>query len=216
MIVLVLVFILLLIYMFYSDSMSTDDFGKHIRDKPVILIGNSPRVRDDMGSLIDSEKFNVIRFNDFKTQGYENKVGTKTDIWIVNYLICCSEPTHKKYHKKFGIFRTKWKYLTYPIIKFFKDPFKRVPTMPSDYYFHKKYNFNGTLSSGMTTILLCLECGKTPYIYGFDLDSTNPTEHLGENTLNNKIGKYLSFTHNWSDEKKLLNELIQEKLVIPL
>ena len=213
MILLIVVIVLLLIYIFYSDSLSVSDFKKHIEDKPVLLIGNSPGVPDDMGSLIDSGRFTVVRFNDFRTNGYEDKVGTKTDIWVVNQLICCSNPSHKKYTKRFGMFRSTGKYIIYPILKFFQDPFKRVPTMPSDYYFHKKYDFNGTFSLGMYTILLCLDCGKRPYIYGFDLDLTNPMEHIGENTLNDKVGKFFSFSHNWSDEKKLLNKLIEKNLV---
>ena len=196
--------------------MSIDDFGKHIRDKAVILIGNSPRVHDDMGSLIDSGKFNVIRFNDFRTRGYESKVGTKTDIWIVNTLMCCSDSTDRTYDKKFGMFRTNWKYLTYPFLKFFQDPFKKVQTLPSDYYLKKKYNFNGTLSTGMHTILLCLDCGKRPYIYGFDLDLTNPSEHIGNKNFNDIVGDFFSLGHNWSDEKKILNELIEKNLVIPI
>ena len=216
MILSIIILIILLIYIFYSDSLSVNDFKKHIEDKPVLLIGNSPRVSDDMGSLIDSGKFNVIRFNDFRTHGYEHKIGTKTDIWIVNQLICCSNPSHKKYDKRFGMFRSTGKYITYPFLKFFQDPLKSVPTLPSDYYLHKKYKFNDTFSTGMYMILLCLECGKTPYIYGFDLDLTNPTEHIGESTLNDKTGEFFSFGHNWSDEKKLINNLIQKNLVIQL
>lgn len=209
----ILLIIIILIYIFYSDNLSVNDFKKHIEDKPVLLIGNSPRVSDDMGSLIDSGTFNVIRFNDFRTNGYEAKVGTKTDIWIVNQFICCSNPSHKKYNKRFALFSSTSKYIVYPILKFFQDPFKRVPTLPSDYYFHKKYNFNGTFSLGMYMILLCLECGTTPYIYGFDLDASNPTKHIGELTLNDKIGKFFSNSHNWDDEKKLLNKLIEKNLV---
>ena len=37
-------------------------------------------------------------------------------------------------------------------------------------------------------------------------------EHIGENTLNDKVGKFFSFSHNWSDEKKLLNKLIEKNL----
>ena len=114
------------------------------------------------------------------------------------------------------MFRSTGKYITYPILKFFQDPFKRVPTLPSDYHFYKKYNFNGTFSLGMYMILLCIECGKTPYIYGFDLDTINPTEHLENYSLNDKIGEFLSFDHNWNDEKKLLNNLIQKNIVIQI
>ena len=49
MILSIVVIVLLLIYIFYSDSLSVNDFKKHIEDKPVLLIGNSPKVPDDMG-----------------------------------------------------------------------------------------------------------------------------------------------------------------------
>lgn len=50
----------------------------------IILIGNSPSVLSKKnGHIID--KFDiVVRLNDFKTNGYEQYVGSKTDILITN------------------------------------------------------------------------------------------------------------------------------------
>ena len=55
-----LIIIILIIYIIYSDSLDINDFKKHIEDKPVLLIGNSPRVPYDMGPVIDSGKFNIL------------------------------------------------------------------------------------------------------------------------------------------------------------
>ena len=38
---------------------------------------------DGFGSIVDSEFDVVVRFNRFKTKGYEKYVGTKTDVWVV-------------------------------------------------------------------------------------------------------------------------------------
>ena len=49
----------------------------------VILIGNGSSVMDhEHGSLIDSFDV-VVRFNRFRTKGFEKNVGTKTTHWII-------------------------------------------------------------------------------------------------------------------------------------
>ena len=50
----------------------------------ILVIGNGSSVMDDgFGSIVDSEFDVVVRFNRFKTKGYEKYVGTKTDVWVV-------------------------------------------------------------------------------------------------------------------------------------
>ena len=50
----------------------------------VILIGNGPSALGrKMGSIIDSYSV-VVRLNSFVTIGYEDYIGTKTDLWIHN------------------------------------------------------------------------------------------------------------------------------------
>ena len=52
-------------------------------DKNIILIGNSPTILSSkLGSVID-EFDTVVRFNNFVTAGYEESVGSKTDIWAI-------------------------------------------------------------------------------------------------------------------------------------
>ena len=48
----------------------------------VILVGNGSSIKDkENGVLIDSFD-TVVRFNSYKTEGYELYTGTKTDIWF--------------------------------------------------------------------------------------------------------------------------------------
>lgn len=51
--------------------------------KRIIIVGNSPTILSSkMGDVID--KFDtVVRFNNFVTSGYEESVGSKTDIWAI-------------------------------------------------------------------------------------------------------------------------------------
>jgi len=48
----------------------------------VILVGNGSSIKDkENGALIDSFD-TVVRFNSFKTEGYELYTGKKTDVWF--------------------------------------------------------------------------------------------------------------------------------------
>ena len=50
--------------------------------KEIILVGNGSSMLDKKNSYeIDSYK-KVVRFNSFKIKGYEDYVGTKTNIWF--------------------------------------------------------------------------------------------------------------------------------------
>jgi hypothetical protein len=50
-------------------------------ESSVVLVGNGPSVQDSkLGALIDSFD-EVVRFNNFKIEGFEPFVGTKTTLW---------------------------------------------------------------------------------------------------------------------------------------
>ena len=51
--------------------------------RKIVIVGNGPSVLDETkGSLIDSYDV-VIRINDYQTKGFEEHVGTKTDVWAL-------------------------------------------------------------------------------------------------------------------------------------
>ncbi len=57
-------------------------FNMIVEAKSIAIIGNgSSQVGKSSGQEIDSHDI-VIRFNNFKTEGFEEDYGTKTDIWV--------------------------------------------------------------------------------------------------------------------------------------
>ena len=84
----------------------------------VIFVSNSPVVLNKkLGSKIDQFDI-VIRCNDFEIDGYEEYVGTKTDIWA-----SCSAEEHQKDKPIFRI----WHWLEYQKNKL--GPFKEIWTV---------------------------------------------------------------------------------------
>ena len=50
----------------------------------VLLIGNGySAIEQKYGNIIDSEFDMILRMNRFKTEGFEEYVGSKTDIWVI-------------------------------------------------------------------------------------------------------------------------------------
>ena len=66
--------------------------------KRVLLIGNGPAaLSKEMGQAIDTFDGEVVRFNNYNTNGYSKYVGTRTDIWVT----CERNVTQmQKQHKK--------------------------------------------------------------------------------------------------------------------
>ena len=51
----------------------------------IILIGNGCSATEEkLGKIIDTELDLVLRMNRFKTEGFEEYVGSRTDIWVVS------------------------------------------------------------------------------------------------------------------------------------
>jgi len=178
--------------------------------KKIIVIGNASSILN----INKKEKINsfdiVIRCNSFQIKGYENYVGTKTDIisiigsgaglkdYIKNYkdnsknikTIWFSRPKNLcfKQHKKLI---TPHKIIEYPSIKLFK----KLQT--------KLNNFKNLPSTGIVTIEMALNVFKSPiYITGFDFFKTN---HY-HNNKKKKIGR----SHPSTSEKKLINTYKKE------
>jgi lipopolysaccharide biosynthesis glycosyltransferase len=63
-------------------------------NKRVIVIGTAPSVLNNIGKVIDNFDI-VIRVNNFKLKGYEDRVGTKTDYIVMGYCIPYCEDLFK-------------------------------------------------------------------------------------------------------------------------
>lgn len=60
---------------------STEDLFRSL-PRPIAVVGNGP-IRNSHGAFIDQHA-TVIRFNNFRLQGCESKVGTKVTHWCMN------------------------------------------------------------------------------------------------------------------------------------
>lgn len=60
--------------------MTADEFLRNLPE-PIAVVGNGPMI--DRGAEIDANA-SVIRFNNFRTDGFEQHVGRKTDLWVTN------------------------------------------------------------------------------------------------------------------------------------
>ena len=187
----------------------------------VVVVGSSSSILNMNGQDIDSFD-TVIRFNRAPTIGYENFVGIKTSLRVLNNHVFdniniqnrgySDQPQkfikkiknseilrvgrHQANHKKVKEFNKKNN-----IVYFFD--YKKIPEL-------KKlvgYKSENNMSVGTVCISLLLVSEININVVGFDLDMRNTT-HYWE-TRPNKMSKY----HDQSYEKKWLKNLVDEKLI---
>jgi len=69
-----------------------------------LLIGNGPSVLDqELGSVIDDFDGLVVRFNDYRTEGWERYVGSRTDVWWTTVFYPHPKKLETKYHEAYFV-----------------------------------------------------------------------------------------------------------------
>lgn len=177
-----------------------------------ILIGNGPSaLKNKCGKIID-QCSTVIRFNNFHIDGYEEYVGTKTDIWVVTigYLF------RKDIHWKMSTPQPKTIiFIPYSITEYenyaecLKVPLKdneemcdiNISKWADQYYNPQSHKW---LSTGIMAIMQFKPC----YIIGFD-NFLSTKHHYGDSGN-------LTQHHNGQLEANLLQSLIQTNQVYRL
>lgn len=164
-------------------------------DKPILLIGNSPCVRDqELGEYINLSNFNIIRFNLSKVRGYEKYVGKGTSFRVINGItwnsnrekiplenILISELPHTPQYNILCKYPTNLK-------------FKSVHILPN---YSRKYLRNYP-TSGMMAIAFFLQFYKCIFIYGFSFSDSH--------YYNSNLNKGASH-HSYKNEKKAIFKL---------
>ena len=194
-------------YMIDSEKM----FIKYIKDKKIVVVGNSPiELGKNKGSMID--KFDiVIRFNNFVIDGYESDYGSKTDIWAIspafstlhsrelynfNYILSCDASAYIPGPNR-GLISQ---------LRNLNIPFFRIPT----FEYMKKYQLR-TFSLGII-VLLYLSKYKNHisslYCAGFSLKEQEDGGVSHYFKGDPSLGKKIPF-HRWLEEAEILNELIE-------
>ncbi len=70
------------VYDALKKNHENDIFKQLLLNKSIAIVGNAPsEIKKAKGDEIDSHDI-VIRFNNYKTKGFEKDYGSKTDIWV--------------------------------------------------------------------------------------------------------------------------------------
>lgn len=189
-----------------------------------LIIGNSPKVLEyDFGEIIDSFD-TIIRINDYTLEGYENQLGTRTDIWFTG----AAKVARKR--SEFDIVGTT------PILglsasrlhmnendrirgKLFQDlkatfdiPINRFRIIPFDLttQIQRKHNLSSP-TTGFMAIFYFLEYLKFSNVtlHGFDFYD-NPYHYYDEDKI---MKTTLSVAHENGKEKEIVERWIKNKRV---
>jgi len=147
-----------------------------------LVIGNAPTVLlNEWGSLVDNFEC-VIRLNSYKIKGYENYIGTKTNIWAraKNYEIAFRDGTKfEEVWLKDGWNRTNrdskvYKFTGPPVINYEKS---NVKIMKERQLVRKIDGRNCNVTTGFLAILVAIEKfqndNKPVTTYGFNFFGGN-------------------------------------------
>ena len=184
--------------------------------KTCILIGNSSStLGQGFGSYID-EFENVVRFNRFGIEGYEEDLGKKCTHWVLGYKLAVGKTHFKDYfnNKKLNKIREKTIGLKQALILTInKDEENKIDNIKRKVNIDVVYkNFPKPFGSKPTTGFLAmkylLEYFPQLTLVGFDFGKSN--HYWGNHGIADVPGK-----HEWGKEKDYIYDLVgQNKIKI--
>jgi SAM-dependent methyltransferase len=148
----------------------------------VVLVGNGPSaISSSLGRMIDSFD-EVVRFNNYATVGFEDKVGSKTTLWSTYFL---NNDTNDKHHRALCTHETRQPPI--PLPEVYRVPaffFDRVRKSVQDRHrWANGFSDSGSnllASSGLTVtaFLLDLVGVEQVHLVGFDhFSKTRSSQH---------------------------------------
>ena len=169
-----------------------------------LIVGNGTSVLDaELGDKVDSFD-TVVRFNAYRTHGYEKHVGTKTDIWAT----CTARQHLKEINSYREVIAHSWTVpaencKTYNILKEKrKDVWKIDPAV----WRKIKADFGTTPSTGILIIDIMLQRYNVVHLYGFDWwdrERHHYSDNAPRGTLH-KPDRELLYIKSWGDRIKFL------------
>lgn len=193
---------------------------KNTKEKPILLIGNSPNILNNkIGNEID-EKYFILRFNAgcIKNLNYSDYVGKKTDINIY-----CSKYFKNKIYENI---KSNENDDNIAIIPFGKNSVRRMMKLmktnnlkclvlkkkPNNEEINLSYDLNldienKTASSGLLMIYTLLKHYDNLYIHGFSNDHKHYYNKVKASNKNN---------HNYNFEKEVFNYLVSKNKLVYL
>lgn len=201
------------------------------KTKVAIIIPGKKILLKKMGKLIDDYN-EVIRFNSAPTKGFENYVGSKTTLRIINNVVFSQSDENREQNKndlaysdkkvlvitpkifteneKLNLINNKTEYIFYnrvhyqEIFNFFLK--QRLFPMSAINYFYNLFFYKKFLSIGFFTINFLINMGCKLTIFGLDLDENMKERSNYSKTI--KIGK----SHNLQLERSTLKKMYKKNL----
>ena len=181
--------------------------------KKILLIGNGPCIFDsECGKEIDNFDGDIVRFNQYKIQGYEKYIGMRTNVWFVG-----------KFDRPNSLENYRGVYLYMP--DFNSQMLADVVTANLDNtvtimgrrciqdlrtILQNKHNFFPT--AGMLAIYYFIRYYEV-YIHGFDFFTRGHEYFDNIDYLNKKIEPHIPAFHDPMAEKTFVMQLIDNKKV---
>lgn len=179
----------------------------YIQEKnSLIIVGSGTSLLDKKnGNLIDSYN-DVVRFNDYKLEGFEDYVGTKITIW---FNVNRQDKPGSLYFKKIFVHSWDEDINKCPVYDFFKGR-SNIEKLSRVVINRVLDLTNGASpSTGLLAIFYFLQYLETVTITGFDWWDRQEHHYYGAN-------HYRGPNHKPEIEKKLIDQLINEGRVVLL
>ena len=194
-------------------------FEKLIEGKSVAVVGNGPQqINKGTGKEIDAHDI-VIRFNNYKIEGYEEDYGTRTDIWVRNCNVY--ETKNRQNPEQFKMIvwrfdklhwearRELWLVAAAQSLagKVIYGTIQEDVIIAVSKWLNPNGNTNPTLGAIVIKFLVDYTKAKSVNVYGFSLLDAEGDEKTGTHYYDD----YIDFAnHNSALEAKLLKEMLIE------
>ena len=178
-------------------------------DVPILVLGNSPAVKDyELGDIIDKFPI-VIRINDWITKGFENIIGSKTNIWIsgassqaqilnrdpnsYDKLLTMMADTEMNISHKISLSKTRLR----------TKKLTAVFSGDSVIYGYRNIGGRHCLTTGSLILLILCSIGyHKVFIHGINLDYSKGNQRYFST-------KVLSIDHNMKMERDFLHYIVE-------
>ncbi|MCK5604184.1 glycosyltransferase family 29 protein [Candidatus Pacearchaeota archaeon] len=176
----------------------------------VVIVGSSAKLlKSKHGANIDSFD-NVLRFNRAPTEGFEEHVGSKTTMRIVNGHVFTSrrftrwkeDDTFVKKLRNTKLILARDTYLARRRNKFC-DPSIELYTVSG------RLNTSLYLTVGLMGIILIVLSGIRPVVYGWSTTIDEPMSHYF-----NKRSPLNNPSHKWDQEIMIINQLMLDNKIL--
>ena len=189
-------------------------------DSSILIIANGQSILETkLGTKIDDFN-NIARINNYKIEGYEEFVGTKTDIWIngANSKLAILDIIPEKIivalpSKVFD--KNEANILSYVSKKLNMSQNKFLLVPNKDILNYENEVDNNRLTTGLYSIMWALKNYENIYIHGFDFFINSKSHYFDSKLINFMNEKILNKGHKHDNQREngFVNNLIKEKKI---